>query len=52
LPLALSKLSKQSIFQKVEGLGIVVTDVKGIQNVPKDLLGLAGKGVGYFSFVI
>ncbi len=39
LPLALSKLSKQSIFQKVERLGRVVTDIKSIQNVPKDLLG-------------
>ncbi len=46
LPLALSKLSKQSIFQKIERLSRVVTDIKSIQNVPKDLLGQAGKGVG------
>ncbi len=42
LALALSKLSKQSIFQKVERLGRVVTDIKSIQNVLKDLLGQAG----------
>ncbi len=51
LPLALSKLSTQSIFQKVERLGRVVTDIKSIQNVPKDLLGKAGKGVGIFEFL-
>ncbi len=51
LPLALSKLSKQSIFQKVERLGRVVTDIQSIQNVPKDLLGQAGKGVGIFKFL-
>jgi hypothetical protein len=45
LPLDLSKLSKQIIFQKVELVSGVVTDVKGIQNVPKDLLGQAGNGV-------
>jgi hypothetical protein len=48
LPFGLSKLFKQSIFQKVERLGKVATDVKGIQNVPKDLLEQAGKGVGIF----
>jgi hypothetical protein len=37
LPLALSKLSKQSIFQKIEWLGRVITDIKSIQNVLKDL---------------
>jgi hypothetical protein len=51
LPLALSKLSKQSIFQKVERLGGVVTEVKDIQNVLKYLLGQAGKGVGIFKFL-
>jgi hypothetical protein len=48
LPLALSKLSKQNIFQKIERFSRVVTDIKSIQNVPKDLLGQAGKGVGIF----
>jgi hypothetical protein len=48
LPFALSKLSKQSIFQKIERLGRVVTDIKSIQNVLKDLLGQACKGVGIF----
>jgi hypothetical protein len=48
LPLALSKLSKQSIFQKVERLCRVLTDIKSIQNGPKDLLGQAGEGVGIF----
>jgi hypothetical protein len=51
LPLALSKLSKQGIFQKIEWLRRVVTDIKRIQNVPKDLLGQAGKGVGIFKFL-
>jgi hypothetical protein len=51
LSFALSKLSKQSIFQKVERLIRVVTDIKGIQNVPKDLLGQAGKGIGIFKFL-
>jgi hypothetical protein len=37
LPFALSKLSKQSIFQKVEQLGRVVTDIKSIQNCPEGL---------------
>ncbi len=41
-PLALSKLSKQSIFQKIELLGRVVIDIKSFQNVPKNLLGQAG----------
>jgi hypothetical protein len=50
LPLALSKLSKESIFQKIERLRLsrVVTDIKSIQNGPKDLLGQAGKGIGIF----
>ncbi len=48
LPFALSKLFKQSIFQKIERLGRVVTDIKSIQNVLKDLLGQACKGVGIF----
>ena len=52
LPFALSKLSKQSFFQQVGQLGRVVTDVKGIQNVPKDLLGQAGKGIGIFKFLL
>ncbi len=52
LPFALSKLSKQSIFQKVERLVRVVTDIKTIQNVLKDLLGQAGKGVGIFKFLL
>jgi hypothetical protein len=51
LPFALSKLSKQSIFQKVERLGRVVADIKSIQNVPKDLRGQAGKGIGIFKFL-
>ncbi len=51
LPLALFKLSKQSIFQKVKRLGRVVADIKSIQNVPKDLLGQAGKSVGVFWFL-
>jgi hypothetical protein len=51
LPLDLSKLSKQSIFQKVERLGRVVTDIKCIQNGPKDLLGQAGEGIGIFELL-
>jgi hypothetical protein len=51
LQLALSKLSKQSNFQKIEWLGRVVTDLKSIQNVSKNLLGQAGKGVGIFKFL-
>jgi hypothetical protein len=47
-PLALSKLPMQSVFQKVERLGRVVADIKGVQNVPKDLLGQAGEDVGIF----
>ncbi len=51
LPCTLSKLSKQRIFQKVKWLSRVVTDVKGIQNVPEDLLEQAGKGVGILKFL-
>jgi hypothetical protein len=51
LPLALCTLSKQSIFLKLEQLSRVVTDIKSIQNVPKDLLGQAGKGVCIFKFL-
>jgi hypothetical protein len=51
LPFALSKLSKLSIFQKVERLGRVIIDIKGIRNVQKDLLGQAGKGVRIFKFL-
>jgi hypothetical protein len=51
LSLALSKLSKQNIFQKIERLGRVITNTKSIQNVPKDLLGQAGKVVGIFRFL-
>ncbi len=51
LPLALSKLSKQSIFQKIEQISRVITDIKSIQNVLKDLLGQAGKGIGIFEFL-
>jgi hypothetical protein len=51
LPLALAKLSKQSIFHKVERLIWVVADVKSVQNIPKDLLGQAGKGIGIFKFL-
>jgi hypothetical protein len=51
LQLALSKLSKQSIFQKIEQLIRVAADIKSIKNVPKDLLGQAGKGVGIFEFL-
>jgi hypothetical protein len=39
LPLALSKLPKQSMFQKIKRLSRVVTDMESIQNVSKDLLG-------------
>jgi hypothetical protein len=51
LPCTLSKLSKQRIFQKVKWLSRVVTDVKGIQNVPEDLLEQAGKVVGILKFL-
>jgi hypothetical protein len=52
LPFALSKLPKQSMFKKTEWLGRVVTDINSIQNVPKDLLGQAGKSVGVFEFFV
>jgi hypothetical protein len=32
--------------EAIERLSRVVTDIKSIQNVPKDLLGQAGKGFG------
>jgi hypothetical protein len=51
LPLALSKLSKPSVFQKVKRLIQVAADIKSIQNVLEDLLGQAGKGVGIFEFL-
>jgi hypothetical protein len=38
-------------FQKVERLGRVIIDIKGIRNVQKDLLGQAGKGVRIFKFL-
>jgi hypothetical protein len=38
-------------FQKVERLGRVIIDIKGIRNVHKDLLGQAGKGVRIFKFL-
>ncbi len=51
LPFALNKLSKQSIFQKIERLIRAVADINGIKNVPKDLLGQAGKCIGIFKFL-
>jgi hypothetical protein len=42
LPLALSKLSKQSILQLNERLIRVIANVECVQNVPEDLLGQAG----------
>jgi hypothetical protein len=51
LPLALSKLSKESVFQKVEQLIRVAADIKSIQNVPEDFLGQVSKGIGIFSFL-
>ncbi len=51
LSFALSKLSKQSVFQKIKRLISVVAGVKGVKKVPKDLLGQAGKGIGIFKFL-
>jgi hypothetical protein len=50
LPLALSKLPKQGIFQKVEQLGRVLADIEGVQNVPKDCLGKLARALAYLSF--
>jgi hypothetical protein len=44
LPLALSKLSSKVFFKTSNGSA-------EYQNVPKDLLGQAGKGVGIFEFL-
>ncbi len=51
LPLALSKLPKQSMFQKIKWPGRVVADIKSIQNVLKDLLEKAGKSIGILEFL-
>jgi hypothetical protein len=51
LPFALSKFPKQSMFQRIKWLGKVVADIESIQNVPKNLLGQAGKSVGIFKLL-
>jgi hypothetical protein len=50
LPFALSKLSKQSIFQQIEWLDRVVIDIKSIQNVSGTCLGRLARALAYFSF--
>ncbi len=50
LPFALSKLSKQSIFQKVEWLGRVVTDIQGIKMSRRTCLGRLARALAYLSF--
>ncbi len=45
LPFALSKLSKQNIFQMIKRLIRIVADINCVKNVLKDLLGQAGKGI-------
>ncbi len=46
LPLALSKLSKQNIFQMIKSLIWLIADIYRVENVLKDLLGQTGKGIG------
>jgi hypothetical protein len=51
LPFALSELPKQHIFQMIKRLIGVVADIKCVKNVPKDLLGQTGEGIGRFEFL-
>jgi hypothetical protein len=51
LPFALSKLSKQNIFQMIKRLIRIVVDINCVKNVPKDLLGQAGEGIGVLEFL-
>jgi hypothetical protein len=49
LPLALSKLSKQSFFQLIEWLILIIADIHCVENVWKNLLGQA-RALAYLSF--
>jgi hypothetical protein len=51
LPLALSKLSKQHIFQMIKRLIRIIADIYYVKNVPKDLLGQTGEGIGIFELL-
>ncbi len=50
-PLALSKLSKQNLFQLIKRLIRIITNLYRVENLLKDLLGQAGKGSGIFEFL-
>jgi hypothetical protein len=50
LPLGLSKLPKQYIFQMIKRLIGIVADINFVKNVPKDLFRKTGEGIGYLSF--
>jgi hypothetical protein len=39
------------IFQNVKWLSFIAAVVKDVKNVPEDLLGQTGKGVGVFEFL-
>jgi hypothetical protein len=45
------QIAQAKFVSKNERLGRVLADIKGIQNVPKDLLWQAGEGVGIFEFL-
>jgi hypothetical protein len=52
LPLALSKLTKQSMFQKIEWLGTVVKDIESTisKTSQKTYLGRLARALAYLSF--
>jgi hypothetical protein len=48
---ALAKLPKQYIFQMIERLIGIFADINCVKNVPKDLLGQTGEGIGIVEFL-
>ncbi len=44
-------MCKQYIFQMIKRLIWIIADIYCVKNVPKDLLGQTGEGIGVFEFL-